>query len=89
MVRQVLGEVAQWMRTYASALDGHAALVRRVTHNLAALRRARGDVYRTLKHVMRERRPRELVRAASGWGCYADRIATKARGASEAMRCLS
>ena len=50
------------MRVYASALDDHVALVRRVTHNLAALRRARCDVYRTLKHFMRERRPRELVR---------------------------
>ncbi len=65
MVLQVLREVAQWMRAYASALDDHAALVRRVTSNLAALRRARADVYRTLKHVMREQRPRELVCAAS------------------------
>ena len=64
MALQVLREVAQWMRAYASALDDHAALVRRVTHNLAALRRARGDVYRTLKHVMRERHPRELVRVS-------------------------
>ena len=89
MVTQVLREVAQWMRAYARALDGHAALVRRVTHNLAALRRARGDVYRTLKHVMREQRPRELVRAAPAWGCHTDRVAVQSRGATKVTHYLS
>ncbi|KAK9826452.1 hypothetical protein WJX81_008572 [Elliptochloris bilobata] len=58
---EVLREVAQWMGNYASALPGHAAHTRRVTHNLTALRRARGDVYRMLLHTMREQRPPELV----------------------------